>query len=413
MGSFQRAFEEQIAEAPRILLIHALKAKLSALMVGEAEQIAPLIADHIIAGKTSNFVFDDGGSDDGKVISLELDQMEIERLEKSIDTFLSSIRPQLDNIVNNVSNETFKKLKENLSAELHLQDSEFSGFKQRLHDRWGTAFDSLRLLLTAAREYGISCLEENEGADEAFDRVIPRVILRLFFRACQVFSEIIVLMQSGFADGAMARWRTLHEIHVTSVILTEGGSEIRSRYLAHQAVEARASMSVYQECCKSLGYRPISKRKTQAIERQFDKVVKQYGKDFAKPFGWASDYLKIKQPTFRDLEKRADKSLMRSHYKFASQAIHASASFYRLGLLDGEDVLLSGPSNAGFVEPGQNAAHTLTQMCAILMEWKKDIDHIVMMNIIVRISREIPKPLAEAARALRRDHRIQKAKAAT
>ncbi|WP_217430933.1 DUF5677 domain-containing protein [Sphingomonas bacterium] len=51
-------------------------------------------------------------------------------------------------------------------------------------------------------------------------------MLHLHARACQVVFEIITLMENGLADGAMARWRTLHEITVVATILAEHGEEL-------------------------------------------------------------------------------------------------------------------------------------------------------------------------------------------
>jgi hypothetical protein len=65
------------------------------------------------------------------------------------------------------------------------------------------------------------------------------ILIRLLVRAWQVTDEILCLLENGFADGAMARWRTLHEIHVVAAVLMRHGESITERYLAHQAVESK------------------------------------------------------------------------------------------------------------------------------------------------------------------------------
>ena len=39
---------------------------------------------------------------------------------------------------------------------------------------------------------------------------------RLHARACQIAREVLTLLYAGFAEGAMARWRALHELAVLS-----------------------------------------------------------------------------------------------------------------------------------------------------------------------------------------------------
>ena len=53
-----------------------------------------------------------------------------------------------------------------------------------------------------------------------------RVLLIRLVRACQVTDEIICLLENGFADGAMARWRTLHEIAVVAVVISQHGENL-------------------------------------------------------------------------------------------------------------------------------------------------------------------------------------------
>jgi hypothetical protein len=79
-------------------------------------------------------------------------------------------------------------------------------------------------------------------------------------RACQVTDEIACLLENGFADGAMARWRTLHEIAMVAAVISQHGEAIAERYLAHQFVESKRAMDKYLACYKQLGYGPLPLR---------------------------------------------------------------------------------------------------------------------------------------------------------
>lgn len=77
--------------------------------------------------------------------------------------------------------------------------------------------------------------------------------------------------------------------------------------------------------------------------------------------------------------------------------------FFRLGLLGDYTVLLSGRSNAGLTEPGQNAAFSLTQLAAVVCMTERSFDDLVVGAMIVMLKNEIPQAFGAADRQLRMD----------
>lgn len=195
------------------------------------------------------------------------------------------------------------------------------------------------------------------------------ILIRLLVRACQATDEILCLLENGFADGAMARWRTLHEIAVVAAVIWRHGEDIAKRYIEHQAVESKRAMEKYMACCNLLGCKPLSARDQAKIVKAYDRAVARYGKAFKTDYGWAAHHLRKDRPTFADLEQEAGRAEMRSYYQMGNDNIHAGVKsmFVRLGLLEDYTGLLAGRSNAGLTDPGQNAAHTLTQLCILVV----------------------------------------------
>jgi len=72
-------------------------------------------------------------------------------------------------------------------------------------------------------------------------------MLRLHIRACQVTNEIIILLENGYADGAMARWRTLHEIATVAAVIAKFGDELAERYVHYQIVESTKALTAYEQ----------------------------------------------------------------------------------------------------------------------------------------------------------------------
>jgi hypothetical protein len=66
-----------------------------------------------------------------------------------------------------------------------------------------------------------------------------------------------------------------------------------------------------------------------------------------------------------------------------------------MGLLD-YDGLLAGRSNSGLKGPGQNAAHTLTQISAIVCLSEANMDDLVVAEMMRMLRDEIPRSFYQA-----------------
>jgi Family of unknown function (DUF5677) len=125
---------------------------------------------------------------------------------------------------------------------------------------------------------------------------------------------------------------------------------------------------VYQEQCKTLGYEPLSDEDMAEMKRGHDDLVQRYGPAFAKPYGWASG-VDGPQPTFRDLEKLAELTYLRSHYRWASHEVHSDAKGSALNVYERGGIAYrsSGMTNSGLAEPGHLALISLHQCTVYLL----------------------------------------------
>jgi hypothetical protein len=286
-----------------------------------------------------------------------------------------------------------------------MQEADLEGFRERMAYRWGKPLGQLRMLLTMSREWCQNISVRESYRRNSKNHQSRRLLIRLLVRACQVADEILCLLENGFADGAMARWRTLHEIAVVAAVILQHGDEISERYLAHQHVESKRAMDKYLACSPQLGYKPLSVHAQAKIQKAYDQVIAAYGKNFRSDYGWAALHLKKNRPTFADLEEAAGRAEMRSHYQMGNDNIHAGikSMYVRLGLLGKYEGLLAGRSNAGLMEPGQNAAHTLTQ-CAVLVCFSKPIfDDYVIADMLTTLRDEIPLSFARVDVQIQRE----------
>jgi hypothetical protein len=262
------------------------------------------------------------------------------------------------------------------------------------------------MLLTIAREWCGEAHAERQETGAHSQSPLKKLMVRLMVRACQVTDEIICLLENGFADGAMARWRTLHEIGVVAAVVSKFGEDIAERYLAHQAVESKRAMSKYLGCYEQLGYGAISERTKKRIDKAYSAAIARYGASFKSDYGWAAHHLKKAHASFADLEAEAGFAKMRAHYQMGNDNVHAGVKsmYVRLGLLSDYDTLLAGRSNAGLMEPAQNAAHTLTQISVLVCLVPK-MDDLVAGNIVEMLRDEIPRSFRQADQRLRKKHK--------
>ena len=154
-------------------------------------------------------------------------------------------------------------------------------------------------------------------------------------------------------------------------------------------------MDKYIKCSALLGYKPLSAREQGKIVRAYDQALGKYGRAFKSDYGWAAVHLKKDKPSFADLEEEAGRAAMRSYYQLGNDNIHAGVKsmFIRLGLLEDYTGLLTGRSNVGLTDPGQNTAHTLTQLSVLVCLSQPKLDDLVAAEMIFAATRcGLPKP---------------------
>lgn len=404
MYGLHKAFLAEMAKAPAALLSKVISEKLAAEGQAERPGFVEALTKHVLRGGAEPFDWDDGSGDDVIINFTDADTKKLDELTKE---FVSALPDVVMQTSSEAAKAILKTLKRDWPGQAEFERESLEGFRRRLEARWGKGFDGLRMLLTMAREMGGEVHTRARRSRSNRNQAIRSVLLRLHTRACQVTAEIITLIENGFADGAMARWRTLYEIGVVATVISDGGDELAQRYMAHEAVESKLALDEYDRCHQALGFKPMSLNERRHVERAFKAAVDAHGPEFGKPYGWAAQYLGLKRVTFKELEDAADRSGMRPYYKMASYNVHADAKgvFHRLGVLGDPSMVIAGASDAGFVEPGQKTAITLVQITALLFRDRiSNLDTMIRTQLLMLVRDEIPGALVKASRSLDRDH---------
>jgi hypothetical protein len=265
------------------------------------------------------------------------------------------------------------------------------GFLRRNFKRWRQGFDLLERLIVISQETGgaindalrAKAAEENDALFEA--------VITSHARAVQVSREILTLMLAGFPDGAMGRWRTLHEIAVVSMFLSHAGRQTAERFILHNHVTSYKRAKNYMEHHERANLEPIEPEVMAQLKVAHDEVL-LLDKRLQSDYGWAAEPLGKERPTFADLEAATDLDHWRPRYKWATINTHGA---YRtmgttLAACESEQpALLVGESNSGMTDPAHMTAISLNlaTMPAIMLE--PNLDRLAAATIMDRLSEEI------------------------
>lgn len=369
------------------------------------------LADHSLARSKMPFVWNDASAALQTFIdNLDLTTEDQAQLEAGQAAFLAEHTEVLKLTLQAAGEKLFEKLQDQW-AELHAHNKRGDqGFKDRLEARWGEAFGYVRKMLFLSMQEG-GARHRRLGRSRAKNpKLLPHLLHRMHTRACQTVAEILALMEAGFADGAMARWRSLHEIAVVTIVIADGGEDLAERYVTHDAVAKYSAANLYQRTCQERGEPPHPEAVMEALKAERDTAIGRYEPAFKTEYGWAAMYIGNPNPKFSQLEEAAGRASARSNYKLASYNIHAGSRglFFKLGTLDGSG-LIAGASDAGFDDPGIATLETLAHINAVLFSRPQVIDQIVMLGAMVEIRDSGRIAFMEAAVKLREDHtRLQK-----
>lgn len=404
--SFQRILEDALADVPYEIAANVVSEKLAAQGVQLTDPERLQLIEHLKTSDNDEWFLPDASPDER--VRVEITDADIAAIHERFDEFMSERVPEIiTNVGEKSAEQVLHALRDSWADEAERQRLERDGFQERLHARWGRSVSLLRMLLTVSREFGELANASFRSSEDHETPVLADVLLRLHARACQVTDEVACLLAAGFSDGAMARWRTLHEIAAVALFLREQGEAVAQRYVDHEVIESARAARDYDECRERLGYEPIAEVELVEIHEAHEKAVANYGPSFDGPYGWAADALRLKKPTLKDVRAAAGIDHMRSHYRLASHNVHANPKgvFVKLGLLGDSGVLLAGPSNAGLSEPGQNAAISLTQVCSALGTLEPTMDTIMVLHILNKLTNEVCSAFHAAGEQLERDAR--------
>jgi hypothetical protein len=288
-----------------------------------------------------------------------------------------------------------------------------SGFEERLRLIWSRSLDLLETLLGCVVEIGQQAHQSSLRRAVREQNLVFEAVFRLHARACRTSDEVIILLRTGHASGAMARVRSLEELVFTAMFVREHGGETANRYILHERATAYARAVEHNRFANQLNEEPFTAAEIFEMRAERDRLISQFDTPcFTTDYGWAltalgracSEAAHTLKPktrhsvTFRDIERAVDMEHYRPYYGLGSRAIHADSRhlYWDLGLDENPEMLLYGASNGGLVEPLALCAHLLVLLATqATLASEATADRMVQLLAVTRIGEAVRDAAAE------------------
>lgn len=315
-----------------------------------------------------------------------IDQLDLSAVE--VDRYTEHFKRSHDQLDELLSLQFYKALDSEKGDLLSEHYKLLSEFRERLFATWKTPLERLDSLLYMCMEVVSELRQKHIDSSQAITNKF-NISTRLQARCVQVGNEISHLLHGGYADGAFARWRTLHETSTTTKFICEGDEDLSSRFIDYQTILRLQSAIRYNEN-KELNFEPIPTEKITQLQNKKAEILGKYGVQFGQSFGWARKALgdNVSEKgnlKFTNLEDYVGLSFLRSHFGLANQYIHAGIDSigYKLGTsMSNRDLLLTGPSNEGLMEPIQCTSLSVVYATSALINAYPDDDSSIKTSVL-------------------------------
>jgi hypothetical protein len=277
-------------------------------------------------------------------------------------------------------------------------------FIKRNRERWSIGFTKLHALRETCLEAGMNFQQQFIKLPKYENDELIGVFMRQHAHACRISGEIIHLLEGGYPDAALARWRTLFEMVVTCLVIQKCGREAAIDFIKHGMVQTAEGIEEHRKTAEAMKQETFTDE-----EAKFYSELKGTITSGEPSWHWARKHTGLKKidklREFVGLEKWSH------NYKLASRNAHSD--YYEMASLYGmreakQDLLLCGQSNSGLTEPAHFMAISLAQITSIFLttyidDKESDLDYtnsILFMKIIDNYVNEVGQAFLEAEKPI-------------
>ena len=241
-----------------------------------------------------------------------------------------------------------------LSKDHVKQQETYQRLRRNIKAKYTNGWDCFDAVIFSMQQNGLVMLQRMDAVGED-DHSDARTALSLVHSSATVtLYEIRTLLLEGLWAGAAARWRALHELTVTAVLVARGEGAIARRYLNHGFVvqTERFARFYNRHAHGPLSPDELRRRqaKSQALIDHFT-LPDQLG-SFKDPYGWAAPLMpfdskgKRLRPSFPKLEELAGLDDYRELVFSAHGLAHTDSGGVTAASIFGPGEYVMGPIDA-------------------------------------------------------------------
>lgn len=327
--------------------------------------------------------------------SLDIEEMSEEDAIEKVSELFELVRADC-------KKSSIESYRESSAEKLAIIRDDIRGFGERNFARWEPAFDHLEMMWEIAQELGEAHGKDVQQRDDEDNNATMAALAHIFPKSLLVVQEIICLLKGGFPDGALTRWRSLHELSVTAMYIAQQGENVAIQYLLSFHFSARRAVHQMNDHSERAGLERFTVEEIQDLDARCAEAERILGRAMVNDKNGEWPKITISHPTFAHVEESVGMAHWRPWYKWASSYTHANhrPADKSLGLAETTVAInLVGASNSGFVDPFQLTALSLAQLVATYLTHSINMDRIVHIDVF----RELANEMADIAIKAERD----------
>jgi len=229
--------------------------------------------------------------------------------------------------------------------------------------RWSLGFQKVHALRETSLQAGMNFQKQFLEFEEYQTDELLGVLMRQHAHACRISGEIIHLLEGGYPDAALARWRTLNEMVVTCLVIKMYGRNAAKDYIKYGAVKNAEGINEHKRTASEMAVETFSKAEIDFANSQKQEITE--GND---AWHWARKYTGVSK--IEKLREHVGLDKWSHNYKLASRNVHSD--YFEMKCLYAmreakSDMLLVGQSNSGLTEPAHYTAISLAQITSIFL----------------------------------------------
>lgn len=163
--------------------------------------------------------------------------------------------------------------------------SENDAFTKRNRERWSLGFQKLHALRETSLQAGMNFQKQFLEYDQYQTDELLGVLMRQHAHACRISGEIIHLLEGGYPDAAVARWRTLYEMVITCLLIKMYGRDAAIDFIKYGIVKNAEGINEHHRTANEMGIETFSQE-----EIDFANAQKQEITEGNPSWHWARKY---------------------------------------------------------------------------------------------------------------------------